>query len=108
LAERVVDIGIRAGGRANHADFRQGRNSPAHSVELAAVRIGTAERGEKNPIARGTLPRKISALLVPPRMKTARTAICLMDKLAASLSLVRVISGGGPGDPAEDCTRHQA
>src|SRR5262249_43216094 len=49
----------------------------------------------------------MSALLVPPRMKTARNLICFIAALRPARSFP-IASGAGSGDPTEDRARHQA
>src|SRR2546430_6841312 len=50
LGERVVDVGADEGAGPDDARLRERRDPAAQAVELAAVRIGAAERGEQDRI----------------------------------------------------------
>ena len=50
LREGVIDIGVVARRRRDDAGLRQGGDAAAHAVELAAVRIGAAQRRQEDRI----------------------------------------------------------
>src|SRR5439155_532124 len=59
LGEGVVHVGARVRRRADDARLGERGDAAAEPVELAAVRVGTPERREQDPVAVGTGARQV-------------------------------------------------
>src|SRR5207249_9231435 len=82
LGERVVDVGAGQRGRADDARLGERRDAAAEAVELAAVGIGAAERGEQDRIPLAARLGKIFGV----EAETAARAASHVDGPYAALS----------------------
>jgi hypothetical protein len=77
LGERVVHVGAGQRGRADDDGLGERRDAAAEPVELAAVGIGAAERGEQDGVALGAGRRQVpgvedqAAARAPPHVDRA-------------------------------------
>ena len=62
LRERVVDVGIRVGRRADHAHLGERRHAAAHAVELAHAGVGRADHGQEDRLPLGARGRQVAGV----------------------------------------------